>query len=228
MCNCPYSTDYCEGFTENFDDQDSASSSEILSEVACQEEITIVGGSMPEWSEGHLHNTCCLFAPNGWLLAKHRKIHMVNVDIPGDISFNGSDTYSVGRFMHFTENYVGRSGRGICHDIRFPQLAMVYRYRGFFVRTHFHLICYRGAFTISTGEALWKLEQRAKPTLLSYYFLRLLYVTTCSPSRDSAGSHRIWGHSTLVNLLGEVIATLGQDETIEIAEVDYAATQRTR
>ncbi|KAI3455610.1 hypothetical protein Pfo_012273 [Paulownia fortunei] len=237
MWNCPYSTDYFERFAENFDDQDSASSFKMLSEVALQEGITIVGGSIPEWSDGQLYNTCCVFAPNGELLAKHRKMHMFDVEIPGDISFKESDTFSAGAEPTVIDT-VGRIGIGICHDMRFPELAMVYRARGA------HLICYPGAFNISTGEALWELEQRARQAfqqhchittnitnIYQHFCLAVdnqLYVATCSPSWDSAGSYEIWGHSTLVNPLGEIIATSGYDETIIIAEVDYSTIQCTR
>lgn len=85
-----------------------------------------------------------------------------------------------------------------------------------------------------------------------------LFVATCSPSRDSAGSYAIWGHSSLVSpvleckkshsiycidervceanvlvtlifdQLGEVVATSGHDETIVVAEVDFSQVQITR
>ncbi|KAL7140361.1 hypothetical protein ABFS83_09G115800 [Erythranthe nasuta] len=218
MWNCPYSTDYFERFAEKFDEKDStASSLKMLSEVACEERITIVGGSIPEWSSGgKLYNTCFVFGPNGDLLAKHRKMHLFDINAPGDISFNESDTFSAGSSPTIVDTHVGRIGIGICHDIRFPELAMLYRDRGA------HLICYPGAFNMSTGEALWELEQRARA------LDNQLFVATCSPSRDSDGSYQIWGHSTLVNPLGEIIATSEHDQTIVIAEVDYSAIQSTR
>ncbi|KAK4481970.1 hypothetical protein RD792_012884 [Penstemon davidsonii] len=156
MWNCPYSTDYFTKFAENFDEKDSAHSYSMLAEVASREGITIVGGSIPEWSRNQLYNTCCVFGPNGKLLAKHRKMHMFDIDIPGDISFKESDIFSAGEEATIVDTDVGRIGIGICHDIRFPELAMIYRARGA------DLICYPGAFNISTGEALWELEQRVK------------------------------------------------------------------
>ncbi|KAH6790082.1 Nitrilase/cyanide hydratase and apolipoprotein N-acyltransferase family protein [Perilla frutescens var. frutescens] len=216
MWNCPNSTDFFAGFAENFDDQDSALSFKMLSEVACKEGITIVGGSIPEWSGDHLYNTCCVFAPNGELLAKHRKIHLFDVNIPGDISYFESNTFSAGNQTTLVDTDVGRIGIGICHDIRFPELAMVYRARGA------HLICYPGAFNVSTGEALWELEQRSRAVD------NQLFMATCSPSRDSAGSYAIWGHSTLVSPLGEIVATSGHEETVVVAEVDYSAILNTR
>lgn len=216
MWNCPYSTDCFTRFAEDFDDQESSPSYSMLSDLAFREGITIVGGSVPERCGDRLYNTCCIFGPKGELLAKHRKLHMFDINMPGDISFEESCIFLAGEEPTIVNTEVGRIGIGICHDIRFPELAMVYRERGA------SLICYPGAFNVSTGEALWELEQRARAVD------NQLYVATCSPARDSAGSYTIWGHSTLVNPLGEVIATSGHDETIVIAEVDYSAIQHTR
>lgn len=72
MWNCPYSVQYVENF-----DHENASSFKMLSEVARQERITIIGGAIPEQSGPNVYNTCCIFAPNGDLLAKHRKVRYV-------------------------------------------------------------------------------------------------------------------------------------------------------
>ncbi|KAI7986880.1 hypothetical protein LOK49_LG14G02144 [Camellia lanceoleosa] len=203
MWNCPYSTDYFEKFAEDFDCKDSSPSFSMLSEVALGNRITIVGGSMPERRKnGQLYNTCCVFGPDGNLKAKHSKVHLFDVYIPGDISFKESDNFASGDQPTIVNTDVGCIGIGICHDIRFPELAMLYRARGA------HLICYPGAFNVSTGEAL--------------------YVATCSPSRDSIGSYMIWGHSTVVGPSGKIIATSGHEETVVIAEINYSITQQQR
>ncbi|PON96219.1 Carbon-nitrogen hydrolase [Trema orientale] len=210
MWNCPYSTDYFAKHAEDFDDEDALWTFSMLSEVALLHKITIIGGSMPEWSNGHLYNTCCIFGPDGRLKAKHRKIHLFDIDIPGEISFKESDTFKAGDEPTIVDTDLGRIGIGICHDIRFPELAMLYREKGV------HLICYPGAFNMSTGELLWELEQRARAVD------NQLFVATCSPARDSCGSYTIWGHSTLVGPSGEIIATSGHQEAVVVGEVDYS------
>jgi omega-amidase len=47
----------------------------MLSNVAREKKLTIVGGSIPERSNGHLYNTCCVFDKDGELKAKHRKVY---------------------------------------------------------------------------------------------------------------------------------------------------------
>ncbi|KAK9265778.1 hypothetical protein L1049_021665 [Liquidambar formosana] len=216
MWNCPYSNDNFAKYAEDFDDEDASPSFSMLSQVASNQGITIVGGSVPEWNNGLLYNSCCVFGPDGKLRAKHRKIHLFDVDIPGDILFKESDTLAAGNTPTIVDRDVGRIGIGICHDIRFPELAMLYGARGA------HLICYPGAFNLSTGELLWELVQRARQEA------SILFVATCSPSRDSNGCYPIWGHSTLVGPFGKIIATSGHEETMVIAEIDYSTIQLQR
>lgn len=218
MWNCPCSTDMFTKLAEDFSDIDNAPSLLMLSEVASSLGVTIIGGSIPEKDAGQLYNSCSVFGPNGELKAKHRKIHLFDMvkPLPGEVQFKESNNISAGEKPTVVDTDFGRIGIGICHDIRFPELAMSYSSRGA------HLICYPGAFNMSSGAALWELEQRTRAVD------NQLYVASCSPSRDSASSYMIWGHSTVVGPVGEIIATTGHEEAVLIAEIDYAANQRTR
>ncbi|KAG5537947.1 hypothetical protein RHGRI_025142 [Rhododendron griersonianum] len=140
MWNCPYSTDYFEEFAEDFDDKDGSPSFAMLSEVALGNGITIVGGSMPERRKNQLHNTCCVFGPDGNLKAKHSKMHLFDINLPGVISFKESDTFTAGDLPTIVDTDVGRIGIGICHDLRFPELATLYQASGI----HFFLHSCRG------------------------------------------------------------------------------------
>lgn len=145
-------------FAEDFSDMDSAPSLLMLSEAASSLGVTIIGGSIPEKDADQLYNSCSVFGPNGELKAKYRKIHLFDMGKPltGEVQFKESDHISTGETPTVVDTDFGRIGIGICHDIRFPELAMSYKARGA------HLICYPGAFNMSTGVALWELEQRAR------------------------------------------------------------------
>ncbi|KAF2925716.1 hypothetical protein DAI22_06g073400 [Oryza sativa Japonica Group] len=160
--NCPYSMETLPSHGEDIDGGASPSVS-MLSEVAARRRITIVGGSIPERSSGRLFNTCCVIGPDGQIKAKHRKLHLFEIDIPGDITFRESDTFTAGQEPTIVDTDVGRIGIGICHDIRFPELAMLYRSRGA------HLICYPSAFNMSTGQLLWDLMQKSRLHQLSIF-----------------------------------------------------------
>ncbi|KAF2925718.1 hypothetical protein DAI22_06g073400 [Oryza sativa Japonica Group] len=215
--NCPYSMETLPSHGEDIDGGASPSVS-MLSEVAARRRITIVGGSIPERSSGRLFNTCCVIGPDGQIKAKHRKLHLFEIDIPGDITFRESDTFTAGQEPTIVDTDVGRIGIGICHDIRFPELAMLYRSRGA------HLICYPSAFNMSTGQLLWDLMQKSRAVD------NQLFVVTCSPARDpnAESDYMIWGHSSLIGPFGEVIATAGHEEATVVGEIDHSMIQTIR
>ena len=74
-------------------------------------------------------NTCAVFNPSGNLVAKHRKVHLFDIDVPGKITFKESDTLTGGDGITVFDTPFGRVGVGICYDIRFPELAQLMRER---------------------------------------------------------------------------------------------------
>ncbi|KAB1227074.1 Omega-amidase,chloroplastic [Morella rubra] len=155
--NSPYSNDCFPVYAEDIDaGGDASPSTTMLSEVSRLLKITIVGGSIPERSGNSVYNTCCVFGTDGKLKAKHRKVHLFDIDIPGKITFMESKTLTAGETPTIVDTDVGRIGIGICYDLRFQELAMIYAARGA------HLICYPGAFNMTTGPLHWELLQRAR------------------------------------------------------------------
>ncbi|WZZ91505.1 omega-amidase, chloroplastic isoform X1 [Brassica napus] len=217
MWNTPYTKGSFRVFAEDVDaGGDASPSTAMLSEVSKRLKITIIGGSIPEKSGGRLYNTCCVFGSDGELKAKHRKIHLFDIDIPGKITYMESRTFSAGETPTVVDTDVGRIGIGICYDIRFQELAMMYAARGA------HLLCYPGAFNMTTGPLHWELLQRARATD------NQLYVATCSSARDYGYCYVAWGHSSLVGPFGEIIATTEHEEAIIIAEIDYSFLEQRR
>ncbi|KAH7314846.1 hypothetical protein KP509_21G023600 [Ceratopteris richardii] len=188
----------------------------MLSEVAKRRSVTIVGGSIPERSMGCLYNTCCIYGSDGELKAKHRKLHLFDIDIPGKMTFKESKTLTAGESLTVVDTDVGRIGIGICYDIRFQELAMLYAAQGA------HLICYPGAFNLTTGPLHWELLTRARAAD------NQLFVLTCSPARDMNSSYKAWGHSTVADPFGEILATTGHEEAVVYADIDYSVIAEKR
>lgn len=215
--NSPYSNDCFPVYAEDIDaGGDAAPSISMLSEVARNKKITIVGGSVPERSGDCIYNTCCVFGTDGKIKGKHRKIHLFDIDIPGKINFMESKTLTAGETPTIVDTDVGRIGIGICYDIRFQELAILYASRGA------HLLCYPGAFNMTTGPLHWELLQRARAVD------NQLYVATCAPARDASSGYVAWGHSTLCGPFGEVLATTEHEETTIMAEIDYSIIETRR
>ncbi|KAJ8526530.1 hypothetical protein K7X08_029007 [Anisodus acutangulus] len=95
--NSPCSNDSFPVYAEDIDaGGDASPSTRMLSEVSRSLKITIIGGSIPECSGDKLYNSCGVFGTDGKLLAKHRKIHLFDIDIPGKMTFKESRTLTAG------------------------------------------------------------------------------------------------------------------------------------
>ncbi|XP_060090573.1 omega-amidase NIT2 [Heteronotia binoei] len=202
--NSPYGTQYFPEYAEKIPGE----STQKLSEVAKECNIYLIGGSIPEEDAGKLYNTCTVFGPDGAMLAKHRKIHLFDINVPGKIRFQESETLSPGNSFSVFDTPFCKIGLGICYDIRFAELAQIYAQKGC------QLLVYPGAFNLTTGPAHWELLQRGRAVD------NQVYVAAVSPARDEKASYVAWGHSTVVNPWGEVIAKAGTEETVIYAEID--------
>uniref|UniRef100_A0A8C7LKB0 omega-amidase n=1 Tax=Oncorhynchus mykiss TaxID=8022 RepID=A0A8C7LKB0_ONCMY len=211
--NSPYGT----GFFPEYAEKIPGESSQVLSEAAKESQVYLVGGSIPEEDDGgKLYNTCPVFGPDGSLVLKHRKIHLFDIDVPGKIRFQESETLSPGSNLSVFDTPYCRVGVGICYDIRFAELAQLYSKKGC------QLLVYPGAFNMTTGPAHWELLQRGRAVD------NQVYVATASPARDETASYVAWGHSTVVSPWGEVISKAGSEETVVYADIDlqYLANVR--
>ena len=56
-------------------------------------------GSIPERDGEELYNSCPVFDPLGNLVAKYRKMHLFDIDVPGKIRFQESETLSPGNSL---------------------------------------------------------------------------------------------------------------------------------
>ena len=74
-------------------------SAKILFEAAIKHGIYIVGGSISEKVDDLIYNTCLCISPDGKLVAKHRKVHLFDIDVKGGITFKESDTLTGGETM---------------------------------------------------------------------------------------------------------------------------------
>ncbi len=180
----------------------------MLSSAAARHGVYLIGGSIPEKDDtGKVYNTCVAFGPDGAILAKHRKMHLFDIDVPGRITFKESDTLTAGSELAYFDTPYGRVGLGICYDLRFPYLAMLLRQAGC------SILVYPGAFNLTTGPAHWELLQRGRALDTQ------CYVAAASIARNPSSSYQAWGHSTVINPWGEVVATTDEQPSTVYADL---------
>jgi len=211
--NSPYGTQYFASYAESVPDGPSC---QALKEAAIKNKVYLIGGSIPEEQEGKFFNTSTVWCPEGNLVAKHRKIHLFDIDIPGKMTFKESDALSPGNSPTTFSTPWCDIGVGICYDIRFAELAQLYAQRGC------KLLVYPGAFNMTTGPAHWELLARARAVD------NQVYVAVPSPARDESATYIAWGHSSIVNPWAEVIskASFGEDTIYADIDLDHLTTVR--
>lgn len=125
--NSPYGTSF---FSQYAEPALTGPTCKMLSEAAKEHSVYLVGGTFPELDDNKFYNTCTVWNPQGQLIAKYRKMHLFDIDIPKKITFKESEILSAGNEL-VTFNLEGtKVGLGICYDMRFEELAKLYRLQG--------------------------------------------------------------------------------------------------
>ncbi|TXT13567.1 hypothetical protein VHUM_00934 [Vanrija humicola] len=187
-----------------------------LREMARDAGVYLIGGSIPELEDGtdNVYNTLTAYDPAGNIIAKHRKVHLFDIDIPGRQTFKESDSLSAGNELTTFDTPFGKIGVGICYDIRFPEMAMIAAREGAVA------MIYPAAFNTTTGPMHWTHLQKARDNQI--------YVAMCSPARHPEAAYQAYGHSLVVDPLGNVIDEADEHEAIIYADIDAELLATTR
>lgn len=109
-------------------------------------------------------------------------------------------------------------GIGICYDVRFPELAQIAARSSAQCR----LLIYPGAFNTTTGPLHWSLLLRSRA------LDNQVYVAAASPARDMDATYHAYGHSLIVDPMGQIIEEAGEDECIMYADIDLDQVNEAR
>ncbi|CAN8002876.1 unnamed protein product [Ixodes hexagonus] len=200
----PYDTQHLSKHAESIPGE----TSEMLSLSAKENQVYLVGGTITESVNGKLYNTCFVYGPDGSMLAKHRKIHLFDIDIPGKITFRESDFFTAGDRPTTFDTPFCKVGVGICFDIRSALLADIYAQLGC------SLLVYPGVPSMASGPDHCGLHSRSRA------LDNQVYVACVSPARDKTASFVAYGHSLLVDPSGTVLRSAATGEEVVLAEVD--------
>lgn len=199
---------------EDFPDGDAY---KLMAGLAKELKITLHAGSMVERLGNAHYNTTVVFNPKGEEIAKYRKIHLFDVDIPGGTSYRESD--SVTRGDEVVTYKVGdvTVGCAICYDIRFPELFRSLRDKGADV------IVLPAAFTLMTGKDHWELLARARAVETQTYFLAV-----GQTGSNSNGAKWCWGHSMVIDPWGHMVAQCSDGVGTTSAALDFDYLRKIR
>src|SRR6185437_9832955 len=188
-----------------------------LAEISRAHGVWLVGGGMPERSgdDNRPFNTCAVFAPDGRLAARYRKIHLFDVDL-AERSYRESAACSAGGEPVACSAAGLRVGLSICYDVRFPELYRALTAAGA------EAMVVPAAFTVPTGKDHWHVLLRARAIEAQ------AYVIAAAQWGKHPGGRQTYGKSCIVDPWGEVIAQASEGEGVITAEVDRAYLARVR
>lgn len=210
--NSPYGTKFFGQYAEAIPNGPSC---DMLSKTAKENQIYLVGGTIPELDSKKYYNTCTVWNPEGNLIAKFRKMHLFDIDIPGGITFKESDILHGGNELAtFKVNDI-LIGIGVCYDLRFEELAKLYRLKGC------ELLIYPGAFNMTTGPMHWEVLQRGRA------LDNQVFVMSISPARNEQG-YIAWGHSQITDPWGKVLKQAEHGEEIIQGTLDFSECDKVR
>jgi deaminated glutathione amidase len=178
--------------------------------------IHLLAGSIAERGDGEkASNASVLIGPDGEDLAVYRKIHMFDVDA-GGVSYRESEHELAG--SEIVTAPVGELvvGLSVCYDLRFPELFRILAVRGA------RLLAVPSAFTQATGRDHWEVLLRARAIENQAFVLAPNQSGTAPPHFDS------FGHSSIVDPWGRVLATAPDEECFVAADLDLAAQDEVR
>ncbi|HQC36040.1 MAG TPA: carbon-nitrogen hydrolase family protein [Bacillota bacterium] len=210
MFVCPYATRF---FAENAEDFGGESQA-LMSDAAKKHGVTLVAGTIPERCEGKLYNTSFVYGPDGRQIARHRKVHLFDIDIAGGPHYKESATFAAGSDVTVFDVDSYRVGLCICFDIRFPELLRMTTLAGA------ELIVLPAAFSKATGTMHWDLALRSKAVD------NQLFIAGCSPARRKP--YEVYAHSLVADPWGKVIARAGTRPEMLICDLDMDEPGRVR
>ncbi|KAL0923227.1 hypothetical protein M5K25_007272 [Dendrobium thyrsiflorum] len=164
--------------------------------------------------DAHLHNTHVLVDDCGNIRSTYRKIHLFDVDVPGNMVYKESSFTTAGDAIVVEDSPAGRLGLTVCYDLRFPELYQMLRFEH-----NAQVLLVPSAFTKVTGEAHWELLLRARAIETQCFVIAAAQAGKHNEKRES------YGGSLIIDPWGTVIARLPDRLSTGIAIADINLSQ---
>jgi len=192
-------------------------STERLGELARRLRLHLVAGSILEHNgTAKVFNTSVLFDGRGAIVARYRKLHLFDVDMPDQVTIRESDTRAPGDTVVTAPTEIGVIGMTVCYDLRFPELYRRLTAAGA------EIVTVPSAFTYPTGAAHWEVLVRARAIENQVYLI--------APDQIGRSPNGLvnFGNSMIVDPWGKPVARAADRETVILAEIDRDYQERVR
>ena len=204
--NAPYDTKKFREYSE----EKNGKTWTFLSTMAKNNKIYLIGGSIPERENDKIYNTSFIFDSDGNQIARHRKMHLFDIDIKGGQSFKESESLTPGNSICVFNTSFCSIGVCICFDMRFPELSRLMALKGA------QIIIVPAAFNMTTGPPHWEsmFKQRAIDNQC--------FTIGVAPARDEKASYISYANSIIVNPWGKIIYRANEKECYDVIDIDLS------
>jgi predicted amidohydrolase len=194
--------------------------SQQLATCAADRSIWLLSGSICEEDGGRVFNTSFLFDRSGERVARYRKIHLYDVELPDQRPIQESALFAAGDEV-VTHDVEGmRLGLSICYDLRFPEL-----YRGL-MTSGATVLAIPSAFQDVTGRAHWEPLLRARAIEEQSY---VLAAAQWGPWGPPGAGHRTHGNAMIVDPWGEIVTRApSEGDGVWFADLDRERVRSVR
>ena len=213
MFCCPYNVSCFPEYAE----KEGGPIWQLCSDTARTFHLCLSAGTIPEKGEdGKIYNTAYVFDRNGGQIAKHRKMHLFDIDIKEGQRFRESAVLSPGNSVTTFDTEFGLMGLAICYDIRFPELFRLMALKGA------SLILVPASFNMTTGPMHWELLFRSQSVYNG------IFIAGTAPARCRDASYVSWAHSIVTDPWGKVISEMDEKEGLGITRIDLEECRKAR
>ena len=197
--------------------EDQHSALPVFQALARETHAWLLLGSITVKIDGaNMANRSYLLSPEGTIVARYDKIHMFDVTLPSGKVIRESAAYRPGAQAVIADLPWGPLGMTVCYDLRFPHLYRALAKAGAI------FMAVPSSFQRETGGAHWHTLLRARA------IENLSYVFAPAMCGDHPGNRSTYGHSLIIDPWGKILAELGTEPDIAIADIDAAEVARVR
>ena len=211
MCCCPYEDSAFVKYAMTDNDYFLRK----LSYYASEKSMIIVAGSVPEKTSEGIYNTTFVFDIDGRIIARHRKVHLFDINIKDGQYFKESDTFLAGDSITEFDTKWGKIGLIICYDIRFPEFVRL-------MAEDVKLVIIPASFNFTTGPQHWELLFRSRAVD------NQIYMVGCASATNFQQKYQSWGHSIVTDPWGNIVGQLGIEEGLLTVDIDFQYAEKVR
>ena len=194
-------------------------SENFLKTMAQRFQVTILGGGFPVPVDAEkVYNTALLIDPNGEEVARYKKVHLFDVNLPDGNTYRESKTVMAGTTMPqvYNSKELGNLGLSVCYDVRFPELYRHLADKGADV------VFIPAAFTAYTGKDHWQILLQARA------IENTCYVIAPAQTGQHYAMRHTHGHAMIIDPWGVILADAGDKPGCAIAEISPTRLDQVR